>query len=862
MRKKSLFRRLLPWIIWSALIAALVIFVGIPLYAPQEVEELDPPVISYYDGGKTPLTMENDSLLFEMDPTTTQFTLTEKATGRVWRSNPEDAASDPVAGNSAANKGVLRSTLVVTYASTDGVIDYNNYQYAIENGNYVIEPQEDGSIDVIYSVGKIEKVFMLPSAITVERFQGFLDEMAKAKANRVKKAYSQYTPEKVAGMKEDERTALLARFPEAANQPLYVLLDSTTENNKESIAEIFAKAGYTQEDYDLDMQLVAGAAKNENPVFNVTMSYRLDGGDFVVEIPYEEIRYRSEYPITFVTVLPMFGAAGAEEDGFMFVPEGGGALIRYNNGKLKQNSYYANMYGWDYSTERTEVVSETKCAFPVFGMTGQGGSFICMMEGATSYGGVQADISMRYNSYNWICAKYNVLHSDRYNVSAKTERLVYMFEKEIPNDTIVQRYRFVNSADYVDMAKAYGAYLQEKHPQLTAGAAAETVPVSVELVGAIDKTVVKFGMPVDSVVSTTTFQQAEEILKDLLTRDVKNLNLRYSGWANGGVTQEVLSKVKVVREIGGSKGMDGMVKAAKDAGVPLYFDGVSCFAYNSGILEGFIPYRDAARFTTREQVVIHPYSVITYQPEDWREPFYLVQPDFAHDKAENLVEALDKKGAYGIAYRDIGSLLSGDYNPRNVTTREKVKAMNLEILQKTADAGMAVMVKEGFDYVLPYADLITDMDLKGTEYSIIDEKVPFYQIAIHGAVDYTGMPINLASDWKNELLKCAEYGAGLNFTFMAEDAKILQDTFHSGYFGADFNSWKEEIGAIVNAYQADMAGLNQAVITDHEILAEGVTVTVYDNGTQVYVNYTDADYTAGGAVIPARSYHVAGGEVK
>ncbi len=858
-KKKGIVRRLIPWILTIALIAAVVVFIGIPLYAPQEAEQLDPPVISYYDGGKKALTMENESLLFELDPKTTQFTLTEKETGRVWRSNPEEAANDPVAANSAANRGVLQSTLIVTYSSSDGVIDYNNFQYSIENENYLIEPQEDGSIDVIYTVGKIEKTFRLPTAITVERFQKFTDEMAKAKANRVKKAYTQYTPEKVAGMADAEREALLALYPEAANQPLYVLIASTSESNKESIAEIFEKAGYTQEDYDLDMQLVAGAAETTIPVFNVTMNYRLDGEDFIVEIPYEKIRYRAEYPITFVTVLPMFGAAGTEDEGFMLIPEGGGALIRYNNGKLRQNSYYANMYGWDYATERTEVVSETKNTFPVFGMTGDGGSFICIMEGATSYGGIQADISMRYNSYNWACAKYNVLHSDRYNVSAKTERLVYMFEKEIPDDTIVQRYRFVDSESYSDMAAAYGEYLRAVHPELNESEAGET-PVSVELIGAIDKTMVKFGMPVDSVVPVTTFSQAEEIIAALNSAGIENLSVRMTGWANGGVSQEVLTKVRVLRSLGGEKGMKALIAAAEKAGVELYFDGVSCFAYNSGLMEGFIPFRDAARFTTREQIVIHPYSVITYQPEDWRDPFYLVQPHYAHRMAENLLSALSGQGAAGVAFRDIGSLLSGDYNPKNTTTREQVRAMNIETLEKAEAAGLNVMVKEGFDFVLPYADLITDMDLKGTEYSIIDEKVPFYQMAVHGAVSYTGAPVNLASDWKAEILRCAEYGAGLNFTFMQEEGTILQNTFHSGYYGAEFASWAEEIEEIAGTYQKDMAGLNQIRMTGHEILADGVTATVYENGTTVYVNYTDKDYEAGGVIVPARSYHAEGGD--
>lgn len=858
-QKKSLFRRLLPWLITLALLAALVIFVGIPLYAPQEEEQVEPPVVSFYEGGKKPLTMENESLLFEMDPTTTHFSLTEKATGRKWLSNPENAAQDPKAGNSAANKGVLQSTLIVTYSSADGVIDYNNYQYAIENGNYLIEPQEDGSIDVIYTVGKIEKVYRLPTAITVERFTAFTGEMAKAKASRVKKAYTLYTPEKIAGMKEEERSEILALYPEAANQELYVLIASTKESNKKSIAEIFEAAGYTQEDYDLDMQLVAGASANTDPVFNVTISYRLDGGDFVVEVPYDRIRYRAEYPITYVTVLPMFGAAGTEEEGFMLIPEGGGALIRYNNGKLKQNSYFANLYGWDYATERTEVVSETKGVFPVFGMTGQGGSFICIMEGAPSYGGIQADISMRYNSYNWMCAKYHVLHSDRYNVSAKTERLVYMFEKEIPDDTIVQRYRFVDSDHYADMATAYGDYLRSAHPELSDSVSAD-VPVSVEMVGAIDKTVVKFGMPVDSVVPTTTFAQAQSMLAALEDMGVKELSARMSGWSNGGVTQKVFSNVRVQRQLGGEKGMKNLIEAAQAQGIPLYFDGLSCFANKSGILQGFVPYRDAARFTTREQVRIHPYSVITYQPEEWRDPFYLVEPDYANEKAANLLGKLDEMNAFGVAFRDIGSLLSGDYNPRNTTTREQVKQMHLDTLAAARQQGRAVMVKEGFDYVLPYADLITDMDLNGTDYSLIDDHVPFYQIAIHGAVNYTGEPINLADDWQTELLRCAEYGAGLNFTFMTEDAKILQDTFHSGYFGAQFDSWEKELGGMITAYQQDFEGLNQLRITGHEILSDGVRATAYEDGTKVYVNYTDNGFFTDGRQIPSRSYVVTGGE--
>ena len=856
MKKKSILLRLIPWLITLAALAALVVFVGIPLYSDTEEEVVNPPVISYYEGDKKPLTMENDDLLFELDPTNTHFTLTEKATGRQWLSNPANAAQDPVAV--AANKALLQSTLVVTYSSSSGTIDFNNYQYSIENGTYSVDQAEDGTVSVTYSVGKIEKIYILPSAITVERYKAFTDAMSKKDAKKVAGVYTLYKPDKVAAM--EDKDTLLSMYPSLAEQELYVLKSGTSENNKKSIASILEASGYTMEDYELDMQLVAGAAENTDAVFNVTVEYSLEGKDLLVRVPYEKIRYRAAFPITYVTLLPMFGAAGTDEKGYMFIPEGGGALIAFNNGKLSQNSYYANMYGWDYGSERTEVVSETKNTFPVFGMIKDGASFLCMMEGAPSYGGVQADISLRYNSYNWICAKYNVLHSDRYNVSAKTARLVYMFEKELPQDTIVQRYRFLDTDSYVDLAQAYGDYLRQRYPELTARTAGEELPVSVELVGAIDKKVVKFGLPVNAVIPTTTFQQAKDIIGDLQSSGVQNMSVRMTGWSNGGVDQKVLTRVKPIGSLGGAKGMQSLIQSARSGGVPLYFDGVTCFAYNSGLLNGFIPFRDAARFTTREQIRIYPYSPIFYQQDEFFEPFYLVRPAFAQRMANNLMEALDKADAHGVAFRDIGYLLSGDYDQKDTTTREQVKQMHVDTLRAAHEKGQAVMIKEGYDYAMPYADLITDMDLNGIEYSIIDQMVPFYQIAIHGAVEYTGMSINLSDDWQTELLRCAEYGAGLNFTFMAEDGKILQDTLHSDLYGAGYEAWRGNAAALINEYQQAMRGLGNQRITGHEALSEDVRVTEYENGARVYVNYGAQDYQAEGVTVPARSYQVTRGD--
>lgn len=853
---KKVILRLLPWIISLLLIAALVIFVGIPIYSQEETNTVPEPDILMYEGQDKPFVMENEYLHFELDAETSHFVVKDKSTGEEWKSLPDNVDKDSIA--IASNKNLMSSTAVVTYTNASGDTDMDNFTYSIQNRNYLIEQPSDTEIRVRYAIGKIEREYQIPSAIPQERYEAFLSNVKKSTQKKINGSYSLWEPDKLDKKKNVEET--MALYPAIAEQPMYILNPDVKSGNKEKLEEYFADTGYTREDYELDLQWVAGSRETGGPVFNLTMVYKLDGSDLVLEVPYDEIRYRPDYPITSVTILPMFGATDKSHDGFILVPEGGGALINYNSGKLKQNPYFSNMYGWNYSTYRNEVVNETRSTFPVFGMANDGSSFLCIIEGASSYASIQADISGRLNDYNWVRSKYSVIHYDKYNVSSKTTNLVFMYEKEIPHDTIIHRYRFIDSDNYVDMANAYGEYLRGKE-EFAGAKASEDVPVMVEFVGAIDKTVVKFGLPVDSVVATTTFKDAENMLTELKGSGLRNLNVRMSGWANGGVTQSVLTKVKVLRELGGKKGMDQLIATAAQQNVPLYFDGISCFAYDSGLLEGFIPFRDAAKLTTREQAIIYPYDPIIYLGDaDNRDELYLVKPGYAKNGTTNLINTLAQHKAAGIAFRDIGYLLSGDYNPKNTVTREQVMDMNIESMKEAKAAGQKIAIRNGNDYAVGYADIITEMDMYGTKYSILDETIPFYQIALHGMKDYTGEPVNLAGDSVTEVLRCAEYGGGLNFTFMNEDAKILQDSLHSTLYGSQYSAWKDDVIQMANQYQEDMKGLNQQRIVGYEKLAETLTVTEYEDGTKVYVNYSDIAFDQDGVSVAARSYVVERGE--
>lgn len=898
-RNKTLFRRLLPWLIVLAALAALVIFVFIPIYTEKEPESGRTPVLHAYADEDTPVTISNGILTMEMDRSNTHFTIRKEGSDQVWYSNPADWDYDPEKNtlHDSENHYLVGSTLTLTYHKNGKAKDDTlpNFGYSIKNRNYLITVDEENcSIRVDYAIGEIDRDYIIPIAMTEARYNELVDKMTEAgfskqDAKKVKDKYSKKDPAK---LKEDEKASLIERGIIIGDEILYVYkADLDNALNKDKTEKYFKRLGYNMAERDIDDVNITERKINAKNFYNVSVIYTLKDGDLIVEVPYDDILYDANHPPTSLAVLPMFGSADTNTEGFILVPDGSGGIIPYTDGSIESyNNYYTNFYGQDYGEERTEAISEAKNAFCVFGMSQKNGSFICMIEGASAYGGIFADTAgNKKHNYNYAYCDYKLLHFGDFQLGGTSTERVLMFEKVLDDAKIVQRYRFLDGNSYSDMATAYGDYLRSLDEYQDAKAS-EDMPVNVELIGAINKVVPKLGVPVDSVVATTTFDQSREIIDDL--SGIKNLNIRMTGWFNGGVRQKVITGVNVLNELGGQKGMDRLISEAEEKGVSLYFDGISCFAYDSDLSEGFMPYMHAARFATKEVVTLYSYNIVTFLQDKNADNYYLVKPKIASEYADRLIESLGKAKAGGVAFRDIGNLLSADYYYKEPVAREDVKAMNVDTLKKTQDQGLKISIKEGNDYALPYADLVTDMNLSGNGHTLIERSVPFYQIAVHGLKDYTGEAANLSGDYRKMILESAEYGAGLSYSFMKSDASVLQDTAYSCYTGSSYDRWKEEFLKTVQAYQEDMKGLNGQRIVRHEYLpkikaeavedpAEGsddeaeaaqdvaeeyndkVRMTVYEDGTIVYVNYSNVQYiTKDGVEIPGNSYLVKRGSAQ
>lgn len=814
--------------------------------APEE------PIQPYaYAGGEDPVVMENDELKFTMDPTTTQFELLVKESGKVWKSNPEGASNDSLA--LPEEKANLQSPLLLKFSTEAGLeTSYNSFAYSIANGIYEIE-QGDDYIRVNYSLGNVEKEFTIPPVITKKEFKSWLKKMDTKESNFVSEYYKKYDIKKLS--KKDNKEELVANYPIIEESVIYVLRDTTKDAVKAQIEGYFETAGYTYEDYLADKELDKSESVSEKPIFNASMIYKLDGGDLTVEIPFDSLEYKKEYPIYTITPLPYFGCGNDSEEGFMLVPEGGGALINFNNGRTAQNSYYANIYGWDYCLSRKWLVHNTRAAFEVFGASDKNDSFICILEDGKSYAAVQADIAGKNNSYNYVNAVYSVCQREQYDVGDIANTEIYKYIDKLPDESIVQRYSFVNSGEYTDMAKDYAGFLQDKYGSYLELNNDTEAPVSVEIIGAVDKVKQIVGVPVSRPLKLTTYNEAAEMITDMDEAGLKNMSVKLSGWCNGGVNQKLLKNVRTISKLGSKSDLKNLSATAENLGVDLYLNGITQYEHQSNIFDGYFSYRDAAKFISKERARLHPYSAITYAEAEWAKDYYLLHTELSEKMEDNLVEACNTYGT-GVSFEDLGMDLSSDFYKKNTYSRSAVLALQEQKLKDTADSGMKIMVNMGNDYAVPYASMVTSMDLRGNDYTILDECIPFYQLAVHGYVNYTGYPLNNSGDDSQELLYSAEYGAGLQFTLMKESSFVLQKTLYPEYYGSSYSAWRDRMIEIYTRYNEELGHVFNQEMTGHKNITDTLSCTEYADGTKVYVNYDYEDTSADGYDIPARDYLV------
>ncbi|MBQ2929127.1 MAG: hypothetical protein IJD99_02810 [Clostridia bacterium] len=556
---------------------------------------------------------------------------------------------------------------------------------------------------------------------------------------------------------------------------------------------------------------------------------------FRVYVPADEIEETTADKLLDMEIAPLLGATGTKDEGYILIPDGSGALIRFNNGKTKAGSYKAQVYGSDKTFAAT-VDNNTmlRAALPVLGMDCGDYGLMAVATQGDAHAYVNAAVSGVTNSYNTMNFSFSVRAKGEYtigeeNYNARTVNL-YQQDKSTLGRYEVSYYPLPEGAcDWTSMADAYGNLLLGDR---TAEAESR---VSLRFEGMIYKDKPFLGIPVSTAIALTPYDSAAEILQVLADVGIPAV-AEYQNW-NNNTARNRMGGVKASGTLGGSKAFSALLEKAERLDAPVYFTtNALSFSSENALIARFT---DAATKLSSFPVELHTFSISTHKEDETIAHDYVIKADKAADKAADLLAAYGKLGAKA-SLGDAANLLYSDYTSKT-GNRSALKAAVTELL----DGAGATLMSWPNAYALPYAAYVTDVPMHSSSLSLADEAVPFYARVLQGRVGFSGAAVNLADEPRTAFLYALESGGDLAFTLAAENTDELRFSDDSALYAIRFEDWKDTIIAMQTELNAVRSGLGGLISRE----SAGKTVTLRHDGGVLVLNYdTAAAQTAFGPV--------------
>lgn len=793
------------------------------------------------------LAAQNDILKLYVNTETGEVAVADKRNGQITYSNPPDADADAVA--SGTNKSYLKSQLIVDYfntSRTQGTFDSYNY-CTTKDGQLAAEGIENG-IRFLYTIGDMSNsTGLVPQYISAETLDKVLAALPEEDAGFVNK---KYTESSVA----ENYKELLPSAAKGASQ-------------LRKLNKYFEAAGFTNEDYLREMENsgVEGAV----PIsFEIPLEYRLNGDAVDVSIPMDHVVENGGGAIFRIQLLRYFGAAGKDEKGYMLVPNGSGSLIYFNNGKTAADNYSEYMYGIDpLAAEYTVLENTEDSKMALYGLFREKSSVFATIEDGASLAYLNAGVAGKINEYNYVYPTFVLRGNDKLSMFGTTgnEADIPIVEKNFYDANLTVKYTMLTeeNAGYAGAANYYRARLMDDGVLSAKAAADGDIKFYYDVLGGVHMTKFFLGSQYQGLYAMTTFEEAQEISDDLKNLGVSNQVMNFQGWMNRGYYHDVPDKLKVPRKLGGKSGLEDLSAAVAGNGGTFYAD--VAFQKVTAVSRRYSENNETARYYgggyIAELGLVNPSTLRQTSGLGYVENhYYLISPKFLTRYIDKFTAKITGYDVDGISLRDLGNELHSDKKRTNVINREQSLDVVDASLAKLKATGKQIMVNDGNDYSFAYADDIINAPLDDNDYYLVDETVPFYEMLIHGCIDYSGSAINLSDSYDRAdiVLNLVETGASPHFMFSWENSSEIKNTGLNRFCSTDYSSWKDDAYAIYQEVNGALRPVKDSAMVNHEILSSTLRAVTYENGVKIYVNTGSKDETADGITVPARSYQIGG----
>lgn len=591
----------------------------------------------------------------------------------------------------------------------------------------------------------------------------------------------------------------------------------------------------------------------------VTYYYNKAGFSFPVEYTLEEDCLKASLKVsdikepkdekiaTEVTLMSSFGAASDTEDGCFVIPDGSGALVRFNNNKtMDTNAYQQRVYGNDVTVVPTSRGAVTEQIYlPVYGIVKEDNAMLVVASKGDSNAYISAQVSKQSNSsYNLCNFTFILRGTDTFYMSGNNSDKLTVFENgDIKSDDIELRYYPISKkgASYVDVADRYRQYLIEEdgvEPKSSKAA------MYVDLYGGTLKKKPVLGIPVTLKQPVTKYDEALEILTELKNKGVDDMVVSYNGWTNDGIRRKVDTGASPSGTLGGKSSFNKLTDFIGENGFEFYPASSSRDFYSGN---GYYSFTSTCVRVSGSYSRIVSYDRAYGIPDGFKKNMSLLSPSYYGEVYDDIASSYAKAGLSGAAVDNAASSLYGDYGKKDIS---RYKAMTLaeEAFGKLSDSLDNGFIADGANaYALPYVSHITNVPLSSSRFDIFNEDVPFYQIVMHGLVPYSTTPVNGDADPSQLLLMAAATGSSLSYDMIYNETSKLKDTDYDRYYYANYHYWADTAAEEYKLLAPLLDSVSDSTITGYDVSDDGSLITTtFSNGTVVKTDLVNKTVEYGG----------------
>ncbi len=785
------------------------------------------------------LVAKDEFLELYLNQSTCEIAVHDTSSNHTWYSNPPDRNKDELANN--AEKELMSSQLTVKYFDYYRRLNtFNSYTDSVSLGQFELYSIDHG-IRVLYRIGDLSPgVNLLPQYITMER----LEEKILSRLN------------------DSDRKYFLGYYPESTDKPGFRQRNYLVERSvmvTRKMIRIAQEAGYTDEDLLKEVEISGEQPQSlTKPHVVIPLEYRLQDGKLIVDIPVNDIIENEVTLVSQIELLRFFGSGNMNDTGYIFVPNGCGGIINLNNGKVTSDEYVQSVYGNDFTTQSyitQQIVSNVK--LPVYGQKVNDQAFLAVIENADAIAVLKANISGKNNSYNIVYPTFHVRKYDTAAVDLSNDLAVV--EKNLYQGNVTLSYIFLSGEDatYTGMAAKYREKLVADGVLHELGEE-ENLPFFVDLLGSVSTKAHLFGIPFTHDKKLTSFREAGQIAADINSLGFHDPQIRFVGWFNDGLYHSFPTSIDIDRSVGNIEELRQLDSTVRSFGGALYPD--VAFIEVSMASRNFNSSKYASRYVIGTKAVtgntLPPTmqfgSIYGVRNDEWR---YLLSPSVLLDVIGRFDAEYDRIGIGAISLRDMGDSLSSDKRTANPIDRSYAENIVIQGLARMNEK-YQLMISDPNNYALGCTTKAIGVPVDMNHFMIMDESVPFYQMVIHGCIDYASIPIN-ASDYpydRTMLLRLIETGTIPRYAFTFDDNSSIKGTTANQYLSVCYKDWigrAKEFYDIINDLLSDVRTLQ---MTSHEYLNNSVVRVTYADGTEIWVNYGKTDYTLDGFTVKSQGY--------